>query len=328
MSLPPNYLFDEVTPESVSTRTRVAVELALGRYRENLPPVVWGRFRDRLYWGVFHKEPPTIYLSADLGAREAAETALHELRHAEQARSPAWARVTKQERETDAQAWAREAIIPLERSWLPSLGPDSLERLCAADPPTGGDMAEQFAELQAWARTLRRAPHKTGLSRHFTAAGHEVFRASFRQGSSDLASGIFSGIASVFGSPVETWTPTVVDRGAFTKTLATDAKRVKILYQHDPNEPIGKPIEMRETDRGLEVVGKISMTTRGQQVLTLMRDGVLDELSIGFDPVVAEDVQQVDGSMVRHLKEVRLWEFSPVTFAADPHARITSLPSA
>jgi uncharacterized protein len=89
--------------------------------------------------------------------------------------------------------------------------------------------------------------------------------------------------------------------------------------------PIGKPLEMRETDLGLEVVAKISPTERGQECLTLMRDGVIDELSIGFDPVVAEDVQQADGSMVRHLKEVRLWEISLVTFAADTLAKVTEV---
>jgi HK97 family phage prohead protease len=156
-------------------------------------------------------------------------------------------------------------------------------------------------------------------------SSHEQFRVGFTLTDASLETGTFKGVASVFGSPVDTWTPTVVDRGAFTKTLVNDAKRVRVLYQHDPYEPIGKPIEMRETDLGLEVLAKISPTDRGRDCLTLMRDGVIDELSIGFDPVRAEDVQQADGSMVRHLTEIRLWEFSPVTFAADPNARINAV---
>ena len=146
----------------------------------------------------------------------------------------------------------------------------------------------------------------------------------------------------MFGSEVDTWPRTIVDPGAFTKTLAEANGRVKVLWQHDPWCPIGKPTEMREDNKGLYIVGKISDTQAGKDALTLLRDGVVDEMSIGFDPIRWEMVPDpamqtpagmapsMDG-MVRHLKEVRLWEVSLVTFAADPMAQVYavhSLPTA
>jgi len=155
----------------------------------------------------------------------------------------------------------------------------------------------------------------------------EQFRARFQVTDTNLETGSFRGFASVFGSPVDAWMPTIVDKGAFAKTLQADAQRVKILWQHDSACPIGIPVSMQETDLGLEVVGKISMTDQGREALTLMRDGVVDGLSIGFDPVVYDSVKQADGSEVRHLKEVKLWEFSVVTFPADSNARISAVHS-
>ena len=35
----------------------------------------------------------------------------------------------------------------------------------------------------------------------------------------DLQLGMFTGIASVFGNPIDTWTPTIIEKGAFKKTL-------------------------------------------------------------------------------------------------------------
>ena len=184
-------------------------------------------------------------------------------------------------------------------------------------------------------------PNKAiGFRKKGQAPQREAFRAKFTLTDTNLEQGTFAGYASVFGSEVDTWPRTVVDPGAFTKTLAEGAGRVKVLWQHDPWCPIGKPIEMREDNKGLYVVGKISDTQAGRDALTLLRDGVVEEMSIGFDPIRWEMVQDpeappaMQGSLdaqVRHLKEVRLWEFSLVTFAADPMAQVYavhSLPTA
>lgn len=143
----------------------------------------------------------------------------------------------------------------------------------------------------------------------------------------DLPENAFRGIASVFGGIVDAYIPTIIDKGAFTKTLQEQTRGVKILWQHNPDEPIGVPTDMFESDRGLVLQAQISTTTRGQDAITLLRDGVIDGLSIGFDAIKQEFIELEDGSTIRHIKEIRLWEVSVVTWGADPNARITEVNS-
>lgn len=135
--------------------------------------------------------------------------------------------------------------------------------------------------------------------------------------------GSFSGYGAVF-SNIDSGGD-IIEPGAFTKTLAEDVGRVKILSGHNEELlPIGKPLELREDTKGLFLRAKISDTTLGRDVKTLIRDGVLGELSIGYDPVTFE----FDENGVRHLKEVKLWEVSVVTWAMNERAVITDFKAA
>lgn len=116
----------------------------------------------------------------------------------------------------------------------------------------------------------------------------------------------------------------IIEKGAFARTLS-NASRVKVLWQHDPSNPIGKPLEMREDDRGLFVKARIADTTQGRDAMALFDAEVIDELSIGYDAVVEEWDNEKN---VRYLKEIRLWEFSPVTWAANELAKITAVKQA
>ena len=89
-------------------------------------------------------------------------------------------------------------------------------------------------------------------------------------------------------------------------------------------EGIGRPIELREDSRGLYLKAKISDTSMGKDIKVLLRDGVLNELSIGYDPVVFD----YDENGIRHLREVKLWEVSIVTWAMNPLATITDYKAA
>ena len=61
---------------------------------------------------------------------------------------------------------------------------------------------------------------------------------------------------------------------------------MKLLFQHDPNEPIGVWLELNEDARGLHARGRLMPeVTRAREVLSLMRAGALDGLSIGFRTV-------------------------------------------
>ncbi|MFW5855774.1 MAG: HK97 family phage prohead protease [Bacillota bacterium] len=136
----------------------------------------------------------------------------------------------------------------------------------------------------------------------------------------DTEENTFEGYAAVFGNKDSYGD--IIEKGAFAKTLKEHGQRVKVLWQHDPWTPIGKPIEMKEDDRGLRVKGRVSDTDKGREALRLMRDDVVNELSIGYDPIKKEPDQERDANI---LKEVRLWEFSPVTFAANELDVITGV---
>ena len=142
----------------------------------------------------------------------------------------------------------------------------------------------------------------------------------------DLAhDGTFTGHACLFG--VEDLAHDVVEPGAFRATLARrGAAGVKMLWHHDPAEPIGRWLEIREDARGLFVRGRIlTDVARGREALALMRAGVLDGLSIGFKTVKG---RRDPRSRLRRLAEIDLWEISLVTFPMQPTARIASVEAA
>jgi len=138
--------------------------------------------------------------------------------------------------------------------------------------------------------------------------------------------GTFTGYAATFSKSPDSYGD-IIDKGAFSKTLKEHGKRVKILWNHNTMEPIGKPIEMSEDENGLLVRGKLSLgVQRAREVLSLMKDDVINEMSIGYD-TITEKFDDAIGSKVRHLKEVKLWDVSPVTFAANPEATISGIKS-
>lgn len=140
----------------------------------------------------------------------------------------------------------------------------------------------------------------------------------------DLEEGTFSGHASIFNIPDDGAPPDIMLPGAFAKTIKewgpTGANRIKILALHRSDWlPIGVPTRLTEDVKGLLFEGKISDTSLGRDVLTLLRDKVLTEMSIGFD-VIKHEADRGRGARLLH--EVRLWEISPVTWAMHPLAAI------
>ena len=104
----------------------------------------------------------------------------------------------------------------------------------------------------------------------------------------------------------------------FVPGAISDVTDVKLFYGHE--EPIGKVLTGRDTDAGYEITAKVSDTARGNEVMTLMRDGVLNKFSVGFVPLESER----DGSTVTRTK-VTLKEVSVVPFPAFAGANITEV---
>lgn len=94
------------------------------------------------------------------------------------------------------------------------------------------------------------------------------------------------------------------------------------LFAHDTREVVGRIIAAEDTDAGRQITAKISRTARGDEVLTLARDGLL-QWSIGFVPV--DHYMREDGATVR--TKVVAKEYSLVTFPAYAGAQVTSVRS-
>jgi len=137
-----------------------------------------------------------------------------------------------------------------------------------------------------------------------------------------LDDGVFEGYASLFNR--EDLGHDVIVPGAFRESLASrGAQRIRMLFQHDPAEPIGVWDEIREDARGLYVRGRLmTAVAKAREVLALMRAGALDGLSIGFKAVKA---RRDAATGVRRLEKVDLWEISIVTFPMLPGARVESV---
>lgn len=136
-----------------------------------------------------------------------------------------------------------------------------------------------------------------------------------------FATGALEGYASLFG--VADQSRDVVMPGAFRASLARrPAGDVRLLYQHDPAQPIGVWDEIREDARGLYVRGHlVEEVKRAREVMALIRAGALDGLSIGFHAVKAS---RDAATGRRKLLEIDLWEISIVTFPMLPGARVSA----
>ncbi len=146
--------------------------------------------------------------------------------------------------------------------------------------------------------------------------------ARFGDGLSVSEDAVIAGYASLFGQVDQR--SDVVQKGAYRGSLeglATAGQRVKMLWQHDPAQPIGVWDEVREDDRGLWVKGRLlESTQKGREAAELIRAGAIDGLSIGYRTKQA--VKNDKGQ--RLLTELELWEVSLVTFPMLPSARVAA----
>jgi HK97 family phage prohead protease len=152
----------------------------------------------------------------------------------------------------------------------------------------------------------------------------EIKAIGFDDSQVDMVERTFKGYASTFGNVDEVGD--IIEAGSFAKSIMergpNGTKQIKVLWQHDA--PLGMPTVMQEDSKGLYVEAKISKTRLGDEALELMRDGVVDRMSIGFS--IPQGKAVWDESLgVRKIKEVKLFEFSPVTFPANEMAVVTGV---
>lgn len=137
--------------------------------------------------------------------------------------------------------------------------------------------------------------------------------------------------------------------GAFAADLPRFLSEGVICWQHDWMAPIGKPTEAREDGYGLFSKAQISNTTQGRDCMTLIKDGVVKKLSIGYrvqdyewvdragliaflpslgltpekQASILQQYDEMELSELFLLKRIKLYEWSPVTIPANPNASIT-----
>ena len=161
-----------------------------------------------------------------------------------------------------------------------------------------------------------------------------------------LEKGTFSGYLSTFDN-ADSYGD-IIAPGAFKEDLDFFLTRGVILYQHNMREPIGKPVEAYEDERGLFLKARISHTATGKDCRTLMQDGVISKLSMGFRALGHKYLEKPDEVLkywegrgytptdedlrmtqygARLLTRCKLYEGSPVTFPANGECDITTVKS-
>lgn len=136
--------------------------------------------------------------------------------------------------------------------------------------------------------------------------------------------GTFTGYAAVFNN-VDLGRDVIMP-GAFTSVKTTRDGQVRIAMNHDLKKLAGKAT-FSQDDHGLRVEGQLTLGVGYvRDAYELMKAGVLDGLSVGFDiPPGGSTWEERDNDYVRIIKEAELWEFSLVPFGMNPEALIETV---
>ena len=130
-----------------------------------------------------------------------------------------------------------------------------------------------------------------------------------------------TGLAAVFDTPAEiegyagTFTERI-QRGAFKKTITERMPKVMFNHGMDPQigmKPLGKPSVIQERKEGLYTETPLDDTSYNRDLKASLGSGAIDGMSFQFD-VLQEEWS--DDRTERTIKEVRLYEFGPVTWPA------------
>lgn len=134
----------------------------------------------------------------------------------------------------------------------------------------------------------------------------------------DEKMGIVKGYGSIFGNVDSDGD--IINKGAYKKTIQENGSRVKYLYQHNMDKPIGKMVHLEEDEKGLVFEAQVPKTRLGMDVIELMKAGVITENSVGILPI-----QKSMSGQYREINEVKLFEVSAVTLAANDQAMIVDV---
>jgi len=131
----------------------------------------------------------------------------------------------------------------------------------------------------------------------------------------------------------------IIRPGAFAKTIqeqgpASTQPRIKHLLNHDPSQPLGKLLQLKEDATGLSYESQIGSHELGEDFIKMVESGLITEHSIGFKIVKRNQIQSYEQYQSNpnrgmfEITEVKLFEGSSLTaWGANPMTPITSLKS-
>lgn len=115
--------------------------------------------------------------------------------------------------------------------------------------------------------------------------------------------------------------------GAFTRALSQD-NDIHFLAEHDANKILASTrnnsLKLVEDSKGLYMEADISATSYGKDYHTLIKDGILRNMSFGFNVLKDKWKKLNDGTYTRDISELRLFEVSVVTNPAYPQSTISA----
>lgn len=211
-----------------------------------------------------------------------------------------------------AKKWARDHdykddVDETEDSWrMRQRSPGDFERLRTICINPGTDTALNDCNVKAVGGPLKKSQTVMTKSR---------LRMEIKEIS---AEGAFEGVLSPYGNVDEGGD--VVEPGAYAKTLQERGNKVPLLWQHRPDVPIGE-LTLEDRKDGLWAKGQLLMPLpEAQKAYLLIKAKIVKGLSIGF-----ESIKDAIEAGIRHLKEIKLYEGSIVTFPMNEMALITAV---
>ncbi len=112
--------------------------------------------------------------------------------------------------------------------------------------------------------------------------------------------------------------------GAFKRSIKNGD--VRALWNHDPNYVLGRTksgtLRLEEDDRGLKIEIDPPDTQWARDLMVSIQRGDVDQMSFGFRVLKDEWDRREDGTIIRTLIDVELFDVSPVTFPAYPQTSV------
>lgn len=130
------------------------------------------------------------------------------------------------------------------------------------------------------------------------------------------------GYAAVFNTMTDLgWFREQIAPGAFKRAIA-EKQDVRCLFNHNPDQMLGRTksgtLTLEEDNTGLKFNCSVPDTTIGKDVYAMIQRGDVDQCSFAFNVKDEEVTYDDEGKATRTVKDVDLFDVSPVTYPAYP----------